>query len=172
MGNDRSTENADAMTETRITAKPESPQVVITREFDAPRELLFRAHTEPELLRQWLGPHGYILTVDRLDLRDGGTWRYRHRDTDGGEHTFHGVYHGTPSVEGIVQTFEYDGMPGLVSLQTTTFEPRGGRTLQRQNVVYQSVEDRDAYVRSGMEHGVHISARRLDDLLADLLPGN
>jgi uncharacterized protein YndB with AHSA1/START domain len=90
------------MAQTQIIAKPGMPLIEITREFDAPRELLFRAHTEPELLVQWLGPRRLTMTIDRLEPRDGGTWRYTHREADGTEYGFHGVYHGTPSVEGIV----------------------------------------------------------------------
>ena len=105
------------MAKTQIIAKPGMPQIEITREFDAPRELLFRAHTDPKLLVQWLGPRRLTMTIDRFDARDGGTWRYTHRDTDGTEYGFHGVFHGTPSVDGIVQTFEFEGAPGHVSLK-------------------------------------------------------
>lgn len=158
------------MAQTQIIAKPGMPQIEITREFDAPRELLFRAHTEPELLVQWLGPRNLTMTIDRLEPRDGGTWRYTHREADGTEYGFHGVYHGTPSVEGIVQTFEFEGMPGHVSLEKVTFEEQDGKTLLRQNSVFQSVEDRDGMVESGMEEGVNDSMERLDELVARLAP--
>ena len=108
------------MTRTDIVAVPGLPQIVITRDFRAPRDLLFRAYTDPELLVQWLGPRTVRMTVDRLDARDGGTWRYVHHQPDGEEHAFHGVYHGTPSPDGIVQTYEYERMPGHVSLNTIT----------------------------------------------------
>lgn len=158
------------MATTQIIAEPGVPQIVITREFDAPRELLFRAHTDPELLVQWLGPRALTMTIDRHDARDGGTWRFIHRDADGNEYAFHGVFHGTPSPDGIVRTFEFEGAPGHVSLETATFEERGGRTLLRMNAVYQSVEDRDAMVQSGMEDGVNDSMERLDELVARLAP--
>ena len=155
--------------QTQIIAAPGVPQIVITREFDAPRALLFRAHTDPALLVQWLGPRRLTMTVDRWDVRDGGTWRYIHRDADGNEYGFHGVFHGTPSPEnGIVQTFEYEGAPGHVSLETLTFEERGDRTLVRVNDVFQSVEDRDAALESGMEEGINEGYERLDELLARL----
>ena len=156
------------MGKTQIIAAPGVPQIVITREFDAPRELLFRAHTDPELLVQWHGPRSLTLTVDRLEARHGGTWRYIHRDADGNEYAFHGVFHGAPSPEGIVRTFEFEGVPGHVSLETLTFEEHGGRTLLRANAVYQSVEDRDGMVQSGMEEGVNDSMERLDELAAGL----
>jgi len=158
------------MTSTQIIAEPGVPQVVITREFDAPPDLLFRAHTHPDLLVQWLGPRRLTMTIDRFDLRNGGTWRYRHWEADGTEYVFHGVFHGMPSPDGIVQTFEFEGMPGHVSMWTVTFEEQGGKTLLRQNTVYQSVEDRDQELQYGMEGGISDSMERLDELLARLAP--
>ena len=156
------------MTTTTITAEPGVPYIEMTREFDAPRDLLFRAHTDPELLVQWLGPRRLTMTIDRLEPRDGGTWRYTHRDTDGTEYGFHGVYHGTPSPDGIVQTFEFEGAPGHVSLDSLVLEERDGRTLLRGHSVFQSVEDRDAMIQSGMETGVNDSMDRLAELVARL----
>ncbi|MGH2532174.1 MAG: SRPBCC family protein [Thermomicrobiales bacterium] len=157
------------MAKTRIVAEPGVPQIVITRAFAAPRDLLFRAYTDPALLVQWMGPRWLTTTVDDYDVRDGGTWRYVSRDIDGSVHGFHGLFHGTPSVDaGIVQTFEYEGWPGKVSLQTLTFEEQNGHTLVRMNSVYQSVADRDAMVASGMEVGVNEGMERLEDLLANL----
>jgi uncharacterized protein YndB with AHSA1/START domain len=142
---------------------------VITREFDAPPALVFRAYIEPDLLVQWLGPRDLTMTLDHLDPHDGGTWRYTHRDAQGNAFGFHGVFHGTPSAEGgLVQTFEFEGVPGHVSLETVTFEARGGKTLVRTNDVFQSVADRDALIESGMERGVLDSHERLDELLARL----
>ena len=154
------------MNETVITAEPGMPLITITREFDAPRDLVFRAHVDPELLVQWLGPRDLTTTIDRYDTRDGGTWRYVQKDADGNEYGFHGVFHGTPSPEAIVQTFEFEGVPGHVMLDTTTLEQRDGRTLMRTVSSFQSVEDRDGMIASGMEHGVRDSGDRLEELLA------
>lgn len=143
---------------------------MITREFDAPREVLFRAHIDPEMLVQWLGPRSLTTEIERHDARDGGTWRFIHRGPDGNAHGFHGVYHGTPSPDGIVRTFEYEGAPGHVSLETLTFEVRDGGTLLRTNSIFQSVEDRDAMVQSGMESGVNDSMERLEELVTKLAP--
>jgi uncharacterized protein YndB with AHSA1/START domain len=162
--------NKASTAKTQIIAEPGVPQIVITREFDAPRELLLRAYTEPELLVQWLGPRRMIMTIDHYDLRDGGTWRFIHRDTDGTEAAFHGVFHGTPSLDGAVRTFEFEGAPGHVSLETLTFEEHDGKTLVRTNAIFQSVEDRDAMIESGMESGVNEGMERLDELLARLAP--
>jgi uncharacterized protein YndB with AHSA1/START domain len=156
------------MTQTHIVAEPGLPQIVITREFAAPRELLFRAHTDPQLLAQWLGPREVTTEVDELDTRNGGRWRYTQYFADGAGHSFHGVFHGTPSPDGIVQTYEYERAPGHVFLNTITFEDRDGATLLRQNTVFQSVADRDSYVEGGMEHGVRASMDRLASLAATL----
>ena len=156
------------MGKTEIIAEPGTPFLQITREFDAPKELLFRAHTEPDLLVQWLGPRGLTMTVDRFEVRDGGIWRYTHRDADGNDYGFHGVFHGDPSIDGIVQTFEFEGAPGHVMLEWLTFEERDGKTTLRANSVAQSVEDRDAMVASGMETGVVEGYERLDELLVRL----
>jgi uncharacterized protein YndB with AHSA1/START domain len=156
------------MANTQIIAEPGVPQVVITREFDAPKELLFRAYTDPELLVQWLGLRRMTMTVDRYENRDGGSWRFIHRDPDGNEAGFHGVFHGTPSSDRVVRTFEFEGVPGHVSLETLTFEERGGKTLARTNAVFQSVEDRDGMMQSGMEGGLNESYERLDELVGRL----
>jgi uncharacterized protein YndB with AHSA1/START domain len=154
------------MSKTAITAEPGIPQIIITREFDAPRDLVFRAHIDPDLLVQWLGHRDLVTAVDRYEARDGGTWRYRQTDADGNTYGFHGVFHGTPSPDAIVQTFEFEGAPGHVCLETTAFAERGGKTLMRSVSSFQSVEDRDAMIASGMEHGVHDSGERLAELLA------
>ena len=155
---------------TQIKAEPGLPFIDTAREFDAPRDLLFRAHTDPELLVQWLGPGRFAMTVDRWDLRDGGAWRYTHRDAEGNEYGFHGVFHGHQSVDGMLQTFEFEGAPGHVSLGSLTFEEQGGRTTLRVHSVYQSVEDRDAAVESGMANGMDQGYQRLEELIGRLVP--
>jgi uncharacterized protein YndB with AHSA1/START domain len=156
------------MTELQITAEPGVPQVLTSRTFDAPRDLVFRAFTEPDLLVQWLGPRKYTMTIERYDLRDGGSYRYVHSDDAGNAFGFHGVFHGEPSPDGMVQTFEFEGAPGNVSLDTLTLEEHDGKTTVRTNSVFQSVEARDAMVRSGMAEGMNDGYDRLDDLLAKL----
>jgi len=153
---------------TRITAEPGVPIIEVTRELAAPRELVFRAWTEPDLLVQWLGPRRLTMEVDRYEVRDGGRWRYVHREADGGEHWFHGVFHGTPSPVASVQTFEYEGAPGHVSLDTLVLEEGGGRTLVRIRSVHQSVEARDAMVEGGMAEGMNDGFERLEELLERL----
>jgi uncharacterized protein YndB with AHSA1/START domain len=159
------------MAKTQITAEPGIPQIIMTCEFDAPRDLVYRAYTEPELLQQWLGPRDLTMTVKENDVRDGGKWRFVHTDAEGHEHGFHGVFHGTPSPDGIVRTFEYEGAPGHVSMETLTLSDRDGRTLVRTVSSFQAVKDRDAMIASGMERGVHDSDERMTELLARLQAG-
>lgn len=156
------------MSATRIDAPAGAPFIDITREFDAPRDLVFRAYTDPDLLKQWLGPRAYTMTIDTYEPRDGGKWRYIHSDADGNAWAFHGVFHGEQSPDGMLQTFEFEGAPGHVSLEKLTLEERGGKTIARTHSVYQTVEARDAMVESGMESGVTDGYERLDDLLAEL----
>lgn len=151
-----------------ITAAPGVPFITMEREFAAPPELVFRAWTEPALLAQWMGPRRLTMRIDTWELRDGGRWRFVHIDTDGTEYGFHGVFHGTPSVDGITQTFEFEGAPGHVSLDHLTFEIRGDRTLVRGHTVHQTVEARDATIAAGMEAGVEEGYQRLEDVLAGL----
>jgi uncharacterized protein YndB with AHSA1/START domain len=157
------------MTELQITAEPGVPQVLTTRTFDAPRDLVFRAFTEPDLLVQWLGPRKYTMTIDRFDVRDGGSWRYVHSDDQGNAFGFHGVFHGEPSPDGFVQTFEFEGAPGHVSMDTLALEERDGKTTVRTNSVFQSVEARDAMVQSGMAEGMNDGYERLAELMAKLI---
>jgi uncharacterized protein YndB with AHSA1/START domain len=158
------------MTKLNVTAEPGVPQILTSREFDAPRDILYRAFTEPDLLAQWLGPRKYTITVERFDLRDGGTWRYTHDDGAGNTYGFHGVFHGDPSPDGLVQTFEFEGWPGNVQMDTVTFEEQDGRTTVRTNSVFQSVEARDGMVKSGMAEGMNEGYDRLDELLETLGP--
>lgn len=156
------------MTKTQIDAPAGVPFIDITREFDAPRDLVFKAYSDPELIVQWLGPRKYTMDLDAWDVRDGGTWRYTHRDEQGNAYGFHGVFHGTQSADGMVQTFEFDGWPGHVSLESITFEDRGGKTVIHNHSTYQSVADRDGMIESGMEEGMNEGFDRLDEVLAKL----
>jgi len=155
------------MGETTMIAEPGVPQVVMTREFRASPDVLFRAYTEPELISQWWGPRRFATKVDRFDLRHGGEWRFLNIDDDGNEYGFHGLFHGTPTVHGgVVQTWEFEGAPGHVSLDTLRLEGRDGRTILHVNSVFQSVEARDAMLGSGMSEGMADTYARLDELLA------
>jgi len=158
------------MAETKIQAPEGVPFIDVSREFDAPRDLVFRAFTDPDLLVQWLGPAKYEMVVDTYDVRAGGSWRFVNRDVDGNEWAFHGVFHGDPSPDGFVQTFEFEGAPGHVSLEKLVLTEVDGRTTAHTHSVYQSVEARDAMVASGMAEGMNEGYDRLDALLGRLVP--
>jgi uncharacterized protein YndB with AHSA1/START domain len=154
------------MNETTITAQPGSPFIEVAREFDAPRERVFRAWTDPELVPQWLGPRGMTMKLFEYDASPGGGYRYIHADAHG-EYGFRGVFHNVVQNELIIQTFEYDGAPNQVSLDTTRFEDVGdGRTRVHSHTVFTSVEHRDAMIASGMERGMRESMERMDEVLA------
>src|SRR5919201_810057 len=153
---------------TQITAEPGKQEIFITREFDAPRELVFKAFTDPKLFTQWLGPRELTMTLETFAPRDGGSWRYVHRDQDGHEYRFHGVFHEVTAPERIIQTFEFEGLPekGHATLDVARFEELpAGRTRLTSQSVFQSVADRDGMVQSGLERGVKDSYERLDELL-------
>ena len=152
--------------ETSIEADPNLPTIVITREFDAPPERVFRAHTDPELVIQWLGPRRLTMHIDHFDARTGGSYRYVHTDDDG-EYRFYGSFHEVRPSERIVQTFTFEGFPDGVSLETAHFEDLGGRTRLTTTSVVDSIETRDAIIASGMETGVREGYEQLDELLAD-----
>jgi uncharacterized protein YndB with AHSA1/START domain len=151
---------------TTITLPDGLPFIEIQREFDAPVEAVFRAHTDPELVKNWLGPRGYEMNIDRWNLVAGGGYRYVHRDGDD-EYWFNGVVHSASIESGIVQTFEFEGFPGVVSLESLTLEDLGnGRTRVTGHSVYPSLEARDGMAQSGMEKGVTDGYEQLDELLA------
>ena len=152
--------------QTEITIDPEVPLVRITREFDAPPEKVFRAHTDPELISRWLGPRRHEMRVDTWDCRTGGSYRYVHA-SNGNEFWFHGSFHEVRPGELIVQTFTFEGTRDAVALERLTFEDLGdGRTRLSGTSLVDSFEDRDAFIASGMEQGLRESYERLDELLS------
>ncbi len=151
--------------ETEIVVDPDVPLVRIIREFDAPVERVFRAHTDPELVRQWLGPRRHEMIIDHWDCRTGGSYRYVHA-SDGNEFGFHGCFHDVAPTR-IVQTFTFEGFPEQVALETLVLEDLGGgRTRLVAQSLVDSFEARDGFVSSGMEGGVREGYERLDELLA------
>lgn len=150
-----------------LVAPPGIPVITMTREVDAPRELVFRCYTEPALLAQWLGPRRLTTRVDAFEVRHGGAWAYTGIDADGTEYAFRGVFHGDPTPDLMIQTFEFLGAPGHVSLDRLELEARGGgRTLIRTTSVFSTVEARDAMVTAGMEGGVREGFERMDELVS------
>jgi uncharacterized protein YndB with AHSA1/START domain len=154
------------MAETNIIAEPGKQEIIITREFDAPRDLVFKACTDPELVAQWWGPRGTTTTVEKMDARSGGTWRVVQRDAEGNMFAIHGVFHDVTPPERVVGTNEYEGMPGHIVLETETFEDLGnGRTKMTDHLVFQTVEDRDAMLQPGMKEEMTSTTELLAEVL-------
>ncbi|MCA0292431.1 MAG: SRPBCC family protein [Actinobacteria bacterium] len=153
-------------TTAKIEADPTVPVIHITRDFRATPTQLVRAHTDPALVAQWMGPDRRTMELDYWDARSGGSWRYVDR-TDGAELGFHGCFHEI-SDNRIVQTFTFEGMPDSVALETMTFEDLGdGMTRLHAQSLVDSFEGRDAWLSSGMDAGVNEGYAALDALLAD-----
>jgi uncharacterized protein YndB with AHSA1/START domain len=151
--------------ETQIVADPDVRIVRIVREFDASPEEVFRAHTEPELVAQWVGPRSTQARIDTWDCRNGGSWRYVALH-EGEEYGFRGCFHEVWPNELIVQTFTFEGHPEGVALEKLALEDIGnGRTRLTATSLVDSFESRDAFIASGMEVGVTEGYEQLDELL-------
>jgi uncharacterized protein YndB with AHSA1/START domain len=151
-----------------VLTTPGDREIHIERVFDAPRELVWRAFTEPDLVAQWWG-RGNKLVIERMEVERGGHWRYIEH-ADDGEHGFEGRYREVTAPERLVATFEYDGWPGSVAVNTTTFEDLGaGRTKVVTDSLFHTTEERDGMLESGMQKGLDQSYAALDRLLARLV---
>jgi uncharacterized protein YndB with AHSA1/START domain len=158
-----------AKNKTKVTAEPGKQELFITREFDAKRELVFKAHIDPNLFVQWLGPRGYEMILETFEPVSGGAYRYVHKDKAGNEFAFHGTFH-EMSLERMVQTFEFEGYAGHVSLDSMTLEELPGkRTKITIQSVFQSVSDRDGIIQNGMERGVSDGYDKLDEIIASMI---
>jgi uncharacterized protein YndB with AHSA1/START domain len=144
---------------------PSDREVIITRIFDAPRELVFKKSTDPDLIPQWWGPKRYTTTVEKMDVRPGGVLRFIQRDQDGKKYAFNGIYREIVPPEREVHTFEFEGMPGHVILETSMFEEFEGKTKLTVIDLFQTIEDRDGMFNSGMKEGATESMDRLEELL-------
>ena len=152
-----------------ITAPEGVPFIDIEREFDAPVAAVFRAHAEPDLIKQWLGPNGYEMDIEHFDFTSGGGYRYVHRNPEGQEFAFNGVFHVVRENDFAIQTFEFEGFPDVVSIESLTFQDLGnGRTRLRAHAVYPTLEARDGMIASNMEVGVVEGYERLDKVAASL----
>ncbi len=157
------------MTKADFIAEPGKQTIVITRVFDAPRDLVFKVWTDPKHIPQWWGPRRLTTSIDKMDVKAGGCWRFVQHDRQGNEFAFHGVYHAVVSPERIVSTFEFEGMPGHVLLETAIFEALpDGKTRVTGTSVFESREDRDGMVSSGAEEGARESYERFAELLLTL----
>jgi uncharacterized protein YndB with AHSA1/START domain len=166
-----STKEIATMPETEYLIEPGKQDLTSTTVIDAPRELVFRAYTDPELFARWWGPRRLKNKILKYDSRSGGEWHVIQVDTDGAEYGFRGVNHEVVAPERICQTFEFLGVPGHVALQTATFEDLGKKTRIVAHMVFESVLDRDGMVGAGMKSGADESMERLAEVLDELKSG-
>ncbi|MEO5978827.1 MAG: SRPBCC family protein [Chryseolinea sp.] len=153
---------------TRIVADAGKQELFIIREFNAPRDLVFKAFSDEHILVQWVGPKEMNIRYEKFEPWAGGSYRYVQSLPNGMEFGFRGICHEHTAPVRIIQTFEFEGLPekGHVVLETTRFEDLPGeRTKVTVQSVFQSVADRDGLVQSGMESGVVTSHQRLDALI-------
>lgn len=148
---------------------PTDREIHIVRVFDAPHDRVFAVYTDPALIPAWWGPRGTTAVVDRMDVGPGGGWRFVIHNSDGSETAFRGTYREVSPPERIVQTFEWEGLPGHVSVETATFEELGDRTRVTTTSIFHTTAERDGMLASGMEGGLNETYARLDELLARLL---
>jgi uncharacterized protein YndB with AHSA1/START domain len=142
-------------------------EIHVERVFDAPRDRVFAVYMDPELIPQWWGPRETTTIVDEMEPKTGGRWRFVMRTPDGEESGFRGVFREVSPPQRIVQTFEWEGMPGYVSVDTATFEELGdGRTRVVTDSIFHLGEERDGMIESGMERGMNETFDRLDEVLA------
>jgi uncharacterized protein YndB with AHSA1/START domain len=150
-----------------VTAPEGLPYIDTEREFDAPVDAVFRAHRDPDLLKQWMGPDGYEMAIERHDFVTQGGYRFVHRNPEGEEYAFNGTFHTVRENDFAIQTFEFEGAPDQVSIEFLTFtDLGGGRSRLSGHSVYPSIETRDAMVSSGMEKGMIEGYDKLEGLLA------
>lgn len=143
------------------------PEVIVKHTIDASPKEVYKAVTDRRLIPKWWGPERLKTKVTKMDVRPGGKWRYVQRGADGKEYGFHGIYHEVIPAKELVYTFEYEGMPGHVSMETMTLEPKDGKTSLTERVVFQCVEDRDGMIKDGMETGEKESMERLEKLVKE-----
>jgi uncharacterized protein YndB with AHSA1/START domain len=156
---------------TLTVTTPSDREIVMTRNFDAPRDLVFEAHTSCEHMKNWWGPRRYEIASCEIDFRPGGKWRIAHRAAEGGQEdpiVFFGEYREIVRPERIAWTFGWEGMPGKVSVDTLTLEEHEGKTTATAVSRFDTVEDRDGMLRSGMESGAAETYDRLDEYLETL----
>jgi uncharacterized protein YndB with AHSA1/START domain len=154
------------MPKRNLVAVPNQHSIIATCFFNAPRDLIFKVMNDPETIPEWWGPRVLTTVVDKMEPWSGGSWRYVVSNTKGDEWAFHGVYHTIEAPLQTVLTYEYEGLPGKVSLETTTYEDQEGGTLLTTTSVFQSVEDRDDMMQSDMQEGGNETMDRLEELLA------
>jgi uncharacterized protein YndB with AHSA1/START domain len=148
-----------------LFTKPCKQEIYGTYIFEAPREIVYKVFVDPKLIPDWWGPSYLTSKVEKMEVHPGGSWRIVQHDTEGNLYAFHGVYHEVVEPAKLVYTFEYEGMPGHVLMETVIFEDWDGITKMKDQMVFQSSKDRDGMLSNGMEEGTAESMARLADLV-------
>jgi uncharacterized protein YndB with AHSA1/START domain len=148
-----------------VTAEPNTPFITMTREFNAPVDKVFKAYTDADIIKKWFGGRKYKTEIDKFEPHWGGAWRLVQKSDDGEEYAFRGVFHTVKENEFVTWTFEFEGVPDHPCLETVYFIEKDGKTQMKSLSVFQSVEDRDGMVQSGMEEGASEGL----DILAELV---
>jgi uncharacterized protein YndB with AHSA1/START domain len=151
-----------------VLSTPGEREILTERVFDARRERVWAAYTDPELIPRWWGLRGSETRVDQLELRPGGAWRFVESNSDGSEAAFRGIYREVTPIERLVYTFEYEGKPGHVLIDTVELEDRGERTKLIVHSQFHSTEERDWMIEAGMERGLNEGYEQLDELFEAL----
>lgn len=154
------------MAQTEIIAPPGRQEVIVKRTYNAPRELVYKIVTDPKLIPEWWGPRYLTTNVERMEVKPGGQWRFIQRDPQGKIFAFHGVYHTAKAPELLVYTMEWEEMPGHVLLDVERFEEHDGMTTCTSRSIFETIEDRDGMLQSGMESGTKEVTDRLSELLS------
>ena len=163
-------EKALIASETVFTVNRAEQEIVMQRVFDAPRALVFKAFTDPTMIPRWWGPKYLSTTVEKMEVRPGGRWRFIQRGKAGEEFAFNGIYREVERPSHLVYTFEFEGTPGHVVIETVTFEEHNGKTTLTSTALFETVDDLDGMMKAGMESGALESMERFAEHLADQTP--
>ena len=156
------------MATTEIKIPRRKQEVFVTRIYVFPRDLVYRAVTDPHYIPDWWGPRNLTTQVEKMDVRWGGQWRFIQHDTQGNIFAFHGVYHEAKVPELLIYTMEWEGLPGHVLLNIDRFDEQDGKTISTSRSIYETVADRDGMLQQGMEGGIKETTDRIDELLVML----
>jgi uncharacterized protein YndB with AHSA1/START domain len=148
-----------------VVTLPSDKEILLTRVINAPRELVFQAYTDPKAIPQFWGPRKYTTVVDKMDVRPGGKWRFIQKDDKGEEFAFNGEYREVKAPEKLVHTFEFEPWAGHISVEHVTFEDLGGKTKIVDLATFDSKEDRDGMIQSGMESGASELWDRFEEMV-------
>jgi uncharacterized protein YndB with AHSA1/START domain len=154
------------MAQTEIVAPPNKQEIIVTRTYNSPRKLVYQILTDPQLIPQWWGPRYLTTTVEKMVVRPGGEWRFIQSDPEGKIFAFHGVYHEAKAPELLVYTMEWEGMPGHILLNIDRFDERDGMTIYTSRSIFETVEDRNGMLETGMESGTKETMERISELLS------